>query len=247
MLESALRILHVRGQGGVGGQPLLRLGRLAGVELGDLPLALADGDVVHHAREERSHVRVEAGLHGDERGAALTQGAQHGVEVEVRPQVDVGAGLGQARLVAGEVRGGGPRHQEDGAVGEFLHPVGGRGQHALAAHGLHQLGAEDVEPEHLVDLVEPISHAESHRRGRSRERPPTGRPPGCGLGVGDWVVGGPGADHLHELAAALLPPRRRRAACTSTVTFNSGEQGRRTRARASCPTRATSCDRARWS
>ena len=60
-------------------------------------------------------------------GVALVQGAQHGVEVEVRTEMDVSAGLGHTRLVAGEVRGDGPRHQEDCAVGEFLHPVGRRG------------------------------------------------------------------------------------------------------------------------
>src|SRR6218665_3235743 len=73
MLESALQILHVRGQGGVSRAPLLGLGVLPRVELGYPPFALVTRGAVYHTREERSQVRGEAGLHGGEHGTALVQ------------------------------------------------------------------------------------------------------------------------------------------------------------------------------
>ena len=69
----------------------------------------------------------------------------------------MGAGLDEARFVAGVVGGGGPEHEEDATVGEFLYPVGGRGEHALAANEFHQSRAEDVEPIQFVDFVEAVS------------------------------------------------------------------------------------------
>ena len=64
VLERGFQVVHIRGQGGGGRGPLLGLGGLPGIEVGDLLLAVVAGDVVHHAREERFQVRVEAGCTG---------------------------------------------------------------------------------------------------------------------------------------------------------------------------------------
>ena len=96
-------------------------------------------------------------LDRDELGAPLAEHAQDGVVVQVRAEVSERACLGLAGLVAGELRGDGPGHDEDGAVRELLHPVGGGGEHALAADVFHQLGPEDGEPGEVVNLVESVA------------------------------------------------------------------------------------------